>query len=110
MKYIKTFEQVNNGRTFKEWLKDYPQDINAERIDCTDYDLIDLNDIEQFKNLQYLYCYNNKLTELPDLSNLVNLEVLNSYNNKLPYYSIGSYKEWHEKNYPWIYKAKDYGL
>jgi hypothetical protein len=43
MKYLKTFEQKNEGITFKELLKINPQTINTESIDCGNFYLIDLN-------------------------------------------------------------------
>lgn len=101
MKYLKTYEQKQAcapmpstpppgpaAITFKEWLKDNPQDINTTEINCNGsrrwdrFNLINLNGIKKFKNLINLDCRNNKLTSLPDLSELKNLKLLNcSYNN-----------------------------
>ena len=110
MRYIKTYEQ-NQGTTFKEWLKNNPQDINTTEINCSDSNLIDLNGIEQFKNLKKLYCTNIQLTELPDLFNsLDTLEELYCHKNKLPYEDLDGYIEWHKKEYPWKWDAKKYNL
>lgn len=40
MKYLKTYEE-KQGVTFKEWLKEDPQDINTTEINCSFQNLID---------------------------------------------------------------------
>jgi Leucine-rich repeat (LRR) protein len=133
MKHLKTYE-TNKGITFKEWLKKRPIDLNATIISCKNSNLIDLNGIEEFENLEFLsctqnkltelpdlssltnlrelYCYSNQLVELPDLSNLKNLRGLFCFNNNLPFKcssyinNLDEYKEWHKKEYPWIYDEK----
>jgi Leucine-rich repeat (LRR) protein len=82
MKYLKTYEN-ENGITFKDWLKIKVVNSNTTVIDCTEWNLIDLNGIEEFKSLRRIECSNNKLTELPDLNNLKELIYLNFSNNYL---------------------------
>ena len=83
MKYLKTYEALN-WITFKEWLFKHTEiNINSTSINCRNYNLIDLNGIEEFTNLKYLYCHDNQLKSLPDLSNLTSLEYLSCSNNQL---------------------------
>ena len=123
MKYIKTYEQ-SKGITFKQWLKNNPQDLNTTEIDCLNSNLIDLDGIEQFTNLKVLRCSSNQLTFLPDLPDtLVDLYCsdnqltslpdlpdtlvdLYCYGNKLPYNNLDGYWKWFKETYPEKWRLK----
>ena len=108
MKYLKTYEEKKRV-TFKEWLKDHPQDINTTEIQCDNENLIDLDGVQEFKNLKELSCRDNNLTSL-NLEGLDKLEELWCSNNKLPYEDLEGYWEWFAKEYPDRWEAKKFNF
>jgi Leucine-rich repeat (LRR) protein len=68
--------------------------INLTDLNCSNNQLENLNGIENCINLDYLYCYNNNLTELKGIENFINLKILYCKNNQFS----NEYKEY-LKNY-----------
>lgn len=83
MKYIKTFEEIEDKSKITE-------------LDFSHRNLTELPDLSEYINLKILNCCYNKVTYLPELPD--SLEKLYCANNQLPFDDLNGYKKWYDEN------------
>ena len=72
-----------NALTFKEYEAKYCLHKNSEKITIREFELLDLNGIEEYTNLKLLDCSYNDIENVDNLPD--SLEVLNCKHNKINY-------------------------
>ena len=69
--------------TFKEYIKEYPVDLNIKVLNLCYKKLEDIDGIEVFTKLEDINLYKNKIEDLTPLSKLVNLVALDMDDNNI---------------------------
>jgi Leucine-rich repeat (LRR) protein len=116
---IEEFKSLRRIDCSNNQLIELPDLSNLKKLSgifCTRNNLTELPDLSNLTKLQTLACFANKLTELPDLTGLEGLMTLYCYNNNLPFKctnnkdNLQEYFNWHKKEFPYIWAAKQYNL